>query len=180
MVSNVSESTAEQSALNAVLKRVASVSPHAELDCIYLAGSKCQFRTAKNDEPAGPNLEAAVEVNVDDDVVAAIVRLRFHAPSPMAKKRDGEEAVLVSAVFHVIYKLTTTGLPNELVEQFGKINGIFNAWPYWRELLQSTLQRMGLPPIVLPLLTAAGAVSLAGLLEDEEPDEATESAPAAD
>ena len=37
---------------------------------------------------------------------------------------------------------------------FAETNGIYNAWPYWREFVQSTLARMGLPPVVLPLLRA--------------------------
>ena len=31
-------------------------------------------------------------------------------------------------------------------------NAIFNVWPYFREYLQSSLQRMGLPPLTLPFL----------------------------
>jgi len=41
----------------------------------------------------------------------------------------------------------------EEVAAFAKVNGIYNAWPYWREYVQSTASRMGLPPLVLPVLS---------------------------
>jgi hypothetical protein len=34
---------------------------------------------------------------------------------------------------------------------FAKVNGVFNAWPYFREIVQSTMQRMDLPPVILPV-----------------------------
>lgn len=40
--------------------------------------------------------------------------------------------------------------PDEL-EPFANLNGVFNAWPYFREFLQNATTRMGLPPFVLPV-----------------------------
>lgn len=40
--------------------------------------------------------------------------------------------------------------PDEL-EAFANLNGVFNAWPYFREFVQSVTTRMGLPPFVLPV-----------------------------
>jgi hypothetical protein len=37
------------------------------------------------------------------------------------------------------------------VSSFAKMNGIYNAWPYFREYVQTTTQRMNLPPVVLPV-----------------------------
>jgi len=37
------------------------------------------------------------------------------------------------------------------LEAFASLNGVFNAWPYFREYLQSVTTRMGLPPFVLPV-----------------------------
>ena len=34
---------------------------------------------------------------------------------------------------------------------FAKVNGVFNAWPYFREIVQTATLRMDLPPIVLPV-----------------------------
>lgn len=48
------------------------------------------------------------------------------------------------------------GLPGSVTPSAGQLaafaqtNGVFNAWPYWREFIQSMSTRMQLPPIVLP------------------------------
>lgn len=42
-----------------------------------------------------------------------------------------------------------------LVSAFARTNGIYNAFPYFREYLQSTCPRLGLPPILAPLIMAS-------------------------
>ena len=34
---------------------------------------------------------------------------------------------------------------------FGALNGVFNAWPYCREFVQSMSTRMGLPALTIPV-----------------------------
>jgi preprotein translocase subunit SecB len=43
------------------------------------------------------------------------------------------------------------GLTEAHLDAFAKTNAVFNAWPYWREFVQSTTVRMGLPPLVTPV-----------------------------
>jgi hypothetical protein len=38
------------------------------------------------------------------------------------------------------------------LEHFCYLNATANIWSYWREIMQSTTTRMGLPPLVLPVL----------------------------
>ena len=171
MVSNLSESTGQAATIKNALKRVATVAPHAALERICLVLSECRFRPAAEGEELSDhaNVGAAAEVRIQDRGVSTLIQLRFEAPSPL--ETEGEEVATVVAVFRVTYTLDQTDLPAADVEYFGKINGIFNAWPYWREYLQGTLQRMGLPQLTLPLLSAAGAVELAGLLNDAAPED---------
>ncbi|HEX9883411.1 MAG TPA: hypothetical protein VGA79_05555, partial [Desulfobaccales bacterium] len=50
---------------------------------------------------------------------------------------------------------------SDLIDQFDhwnyrfKINPISNAWPYWREFVQSMSARMGFPALTVPLLEIA-------------------------
>jgi hypothetical protein len=37
------------------------------------------------------------------------------------------------------------------ISSFAKVNGVYNAWPYFREYVQSTMLRMNLPPVILPV-----------------------------
>lgn len=47
----------------------------------------------------------------------------------------------------------------EEVAKFAERNGIFNAWPYWRELHQNLLSRMRIPLPPLPLFRPAGGIA---------------------
>jgi len=39
---------------------------------------------------------------------------------------------------------------------FARTNGIYNAWPYWREFVQNMIARMNLPPLVIPVFRLFG------------------------
>jgi hypothetical protein len=61
--------------------------------------------------------------------------------------------VRVKMVFELAYRLPDgMNVSEEVLAQFGSTNGVFNAWPYARQLAHDTSLRMGLPPLVLPLL----------------------------
>lgn len=56
------------------------------------------------------------------------------------------------ADFELSYRLKG-GLKStsEDVQSFAEVNGIFNAWPFFREIVHATMARMMLRPITLPL-----------------------------
>ena len=66
------------------------------------------------------------------------------------------DLVHITAEFAVEYAVDKVGLSfsDEIVTAFGRMNGIYNAWSYWREYVQSITTRMGLPPLTMPLMTA--------------------------
>ena len=72
------------------------------------------------------------------------------------RKPDGkkpEPVVLVECAYEVDYALREGfSLTPEHVKAFKDGNAIFNTWPYFREYLQTNLQRMGLPPLTAPFL----------------------------
>lgn len=61
----------------------------------------------------------------------------------------------ISASFRVVYSIEPNlkQLTEDEIQKFGRFIATANAWPFWRELVQSTTCRMGLPPLLLPLLT---------------------------
>jgi len=66
---------------------------------------------------------------------------------------QGRDIFQIECRFALDYVLSGDEPPgDEEVAAFAKLNGIYNAWPYCREYVQSTASRMGLPPIVLPVL----------------------------
>jgi hypothetical protein len=72
---------------------------------------------------------------------------------------DDPPAVLLDVMFELVYEPREDGaaLDPEDLEHFAFVNATFNAWPYWRELAQSMTQRMGIPPVVVPVFKIPSA-----------------------
>lgn len=67
---------------------------------------------------------------------------------------DAKPIVHFEAVFSLMYRMRAIPPPEDrkrAFDAFVSLNGLYNAWPYLRELVQSTAGRMGLPPVVLPV-----------------------------
>jgi hypothetical protein len=72
-------------------------------------------------------------------------------PGGSSKDRN---AVRISGRISLSYLLNANAPPPDLqgplFEGFARLNGVHNAWPYLRELMQSTSVRMGIPPVTIP------------------------------
>lgn len=66
--------------------------------------------------------------------------------------KDGEEVFLIEGTFLLIYDCETESFDNNVLGTFAERNGKYNAWPYHRELIQATMARMQIPPLILPLM----------------------------
>lgn len=76
--------------------------------------------------------------------------------------RDGaieaDPALFIHAVFVLVYSITSLeGIEDVNLGAFAATNGVYNAWPYWREFVQSTTVRMGLPAVVAPVFRVPAA-----------------------
>jgi hypothetical protein len=57
------------------------------------------------------------------------------------------------ATFRLLYEVSAgDALSPEQLNTFAYWNARFNAWPYWREYLSSTLNRAGLPRFLVPVM----------------------------
>jgi hypothetical protein len=66
--------------------------------------------------------------------------------------REDEPRLLITASFVLTYALKSfDGIEDRNIEAFAQINAIHNAWPYWREFVQSTTARMGIPTVIVPV-----------------------------
>ena len=75
-----------------------------------------------------------------------------------ANTADGSEsrslAFQLEAEFLLDYAINSfDGITEEELDAFGKMNGIYNVWPYWRQYVQTTTVSMGFPALTLPVLT---------------------------
>jgi len=75
---------------------------------------------------------------------------------------SADDLVNIKAEFILEYAIpkSPVGLVSgEIATAFGKMTGVYNAWPYWREYVQSTVGRLSLPPLTLPLITHASMLA---------------------
>jgi hypothetical protein len=81
-----------------------------------------------------------------------LVAPEFHLVAHRAAESASPPSLLINATFILEYEISSASdLADEQFRAFARTNGIYNAWPYWREYVQSTTARMGLPPIMIPV-----------------------------
>lgn len=100
------------------------------------------------------SLEIACEVKTQADkkkgyiLVFPSFKLEGFPLEGNQKKPD----LVIEATFVISYKAENLqGLRHDNFEAFSRSNGVYNAWPYWREFVQNTVARMNLPPLTIPV-----------------------------
>lgn len=95
-----------------------------------------------------PNPEYRGVYHPDDGVIYCGVRLK----ATLGPGEPREAVVEVFAEYALIYQLPKGAeCPEEISAVFAARNGVFNAWPFFREQVHTLVAKMGLPPLVLPL-----------------------------
>jgi preprotein translocase subunit SecB len=96
-----------------------------------------------------PKEEMTVAFHPEGKRAIAVVSLKIEA-------KDGEETVTeVQAVYRAIYGVNDSYVGDNVEDRakaFCRSNTLAHVWPYWREMLSSMCLRMGIPPILAPLL----------------------------
>ena len=139
-----------------LLALTAIVSPRVQIEGIRLSRSEVRSASAL---PPGTALRVEYALNgeakADQDGKRITVCASFTARANIVDGSDSPDpAFHVEAEFLLDYTISSLeGISDEHLQAFGKMNGIYNAWPYWREYVQSMTARMGFPPLALPVLT---------------------------
>ena len=122
--------------------------------------------------------EIAETIRARTSLNAAVVKepgdgesLLIEATFSLEVRSDNEEEALqaeVRGTFELAYKIPEdeSFSPAEL-KAFADFNAVFNAWPYWRELVQTSLARMSLPGLTVPVFR----VTPRDNSDDSEPDD---------
>lgn len=95
-----------------------------------------------------PDVAIAVEWKINDDQGLLGCVLTFGTVF------DGrKDPYTLIAQFRLLYQVTSEDrLERADIEQFAHWNAMFNAWPYWREYVSSTINRAHLSPFVVPVM----------------------------
>lgn len=161
--------------IDAVMKRVSAASRLFELEAIRFI--ECRFSYGDAQENSDIDVKIGIaeqEVELQDKTLHVSMLFEFLAPSPF---KEEEKRVEVRARLTLDYERQPDqgDVDQADADTFGRVNGIYNAWPYLREYVQSSLLRLGLPPFELPLLRAGAAAQLAGFVDPpHEGNEAVE------
>jgi hypothetical protein len=149
------------------LKRLVSV---IQIESVRLREARCRSAV----QPS----EIADAINVKTSRATAIVKepaedrsLRIETAFTMEVRSadDEEPQAEIQATFELSYEIPDEeSFSSEELEAFAEVNAVFNAWPYWRELVQASLVRMSLPPLTLPVFRVVPAETADGAEEDHE------------
>lgn len=92
-----------------------------------------------------PDVFLDVEWDIDRDrkLLGYLIRFGVEAEEP---------AFRVFAFFRLSYQLIASDVEESDLSQFGYWNAVFNGWPYFREYVSSTINRAGLPRLMLPVM----------------------------
>jgi hypothetical protein len=143
---------------------VGPVAAQVQIESVELVGS----HFVRSDDGSHPtewpdSLAPEIGINVewartDDNGVSVLTTFGTHF-----EMDDGvEEPYSLVARFRLRYTLTGDApLQEDQLANFAHWNAMFNAWPYWREYLSSTLNRSRLPQFMVPVMGVPTAPSRA-------------------
>jgi hypothetical protein len=136
--------------------------PRTKLEAVRLVGST----VASDMEKTGHAMEVQYGVDASSKLdpatnkITVSTKFMTRAGTPSSEGQT-DDVLRIEAEFRVVYSVDSMdGIEEKHVDAFGRMNGVYNVWPYWREYVQSTTVRLGFPPIVLPLLTVTSLLDL--------------------
>jgi len=151
------------------LERASKVAKNVEMEGIFLRSTKVETGFEPDDLPQDVEMEIQYRTgmqrrqnkqNNSQPEVAVNVEFRFRM-----KGSQGDESIQVislDAEYLLVYLLNPNAeIEEDCFKHFAEVNGPYNAWPYWRELVHSVTGRVGLPGIVVPVFRPA-AVEVKG------------------
>ncbi len=132
------------------------VSDRVQLKDVRLIKSKCDQSPEAMLGKKTYNINYSTEVQVDKKTGYIIVTAAFSFEA-FTESKAQKPVILIDASFLLSYKIEKfEGLTQTGFEQFANLNGTYNAWPYWREFVQNTIVRMGLPSLSIPVFRIVG------------------------
>jgi len=128
------------------------VSERVQLENIRLMECNCkQLRLVGPGEKTF-EMERNAKSTMDKATNRIFVYTEFTLKTFETESANTEPFAIFKTSFLLIYSAgTLDDITDEAVDTFGKTNGIFNAWPYWREFVQNTIVRMNLPSLTIPV-----------------------------
>lgn len=127
------------------------VSERVQIKDVRLISCECEQKPTATAGKKGYDIDVSTDVQLNEDQRVIVVLAKFWFVASIEKK-SSEPVLTIDALYALAYQVDSfDGLTQEGFEQFANLNGVYNAWPYWREFVQNTVGRMGLPPLTIPV-----------------------------
>lgn len=128
------------------------VSDRVNVQDVRLIETRCGQSPGANQGKHFLEIDCDTRVEVDKERKCVLVFPTFTLNGFRSESKRDEPDLTIKATFVLLYSLNSCrGLKKENYEAFADTNGIYNAWPYWREYVQSVIGRMNLPPLTIPV-----------------------------
>ena len=131
-----------------------NVSDRVELNSVRLIASNCQQNPTCPPGQKACDIEKTVRFDVDkgQNIIGVFVNIVLHAFGENIEQKKENSFLKIDATFLLLYHIKSLeGLGDEDFRNFAELNGVYNAWPYWREFVQNITGRMELPTLTMPV-----------------------------
>src|SRR5689334_99359 len=136
------------------IERANRVAPLVDVFEIRLISQMVRLKEWGENLPSVYGVAHRAEAKRDSEKSRIIVETAFNfelAHDDLPSK--AAPPAVIRAIFSLAYEVKNLdSLADEDLQAFAETSGVANAWPFWRELVYSTMSRMGLPPLTLPTL----------------------------
>lgn len=140
-----------------IIEQALLISERVQLEDVRLIDCHCHQEpiAAEGKKTAHIKHSTQVHANKNTGYVAVIPKFQLQA---FTESQSSKPIISIDASFLLTYKLKDfDGLTKKGFVAFGDMNGVYNAWPYWREFVQNTIARMGLPTLTIPVFRIASS-----------------------
>jgi preprotein translocase subunit SecB len=142
---------------------IREVAQRISINSINLVATNAIFDEAKGPLPDDADVSVNHRYRVDSESNAIVVEIDF--------KMESGKCLAIMVTYQIEYRAKSLeGLEDKHFKAFAQFNGMYNLWPYIREYVQSLVGKMGLPPIVLPVMTVPSGFSSKPSLGNDEVD----------
>lgn len=130
------------------------VSDRVELKSVRLIASNCQQNPNCPPGQKACDIEKTVRFDVDKEqnIIGVFANIVLQAFGEKVERKKENSFLKIDATFLLLYHIKSLeGLDDEEFRNFAELNGVYNAWPYWREFVQNITGRMELPTLTIPV-----------------------------
>ncbi|MCD4830595.1 MAG: hypothetical protein K8R02_02160 [Anaerohalosphaeraceae bacterium] len=148
------KTVAEKKNCDVDLELAIQISDQIELKEVRLLESSCSQQQVfvQGEKQFDINRTVRVEVDMDSKNIMVFPTFELKGYSESEALKQNNPFLNIKAVFLLVYQAKDLSNFNQKAfDSFGQANGIYNAWPYWREYVQNTTSRMGLPVLTVPV-----------------------------